>query len=63
MALVQDSRDVVLMLIPYCEACATRKLGILKIFPIARKDAQDLCRHYKIKAYRVGCECKVADLP
>jgi hypothetical protein len=59
MALVQDSRDVVLMLIPYCEACAIRKLGILRIFPIVSHDAKDLCKNYKIKAYRVRCECAV----
>jgi hypothetical protein len=56
-ALVKDSRDVVLIAQDYCQECATEKLGILRVFPIAYDDAVLLMSKYKIKGYRVSCEC------
>jgi hypothetical protein len=55
--LVKDNRDIILVQKPYCEDCAIRKLDILKIFPIEKREAYNLISKYKTYACKVKCEC------
>ena len=47
----------VLIKLPLCERCVTKKLSIIKLCKISREDAQDLAETCQVKCVNVKCEC------
>ena len=58
MALVSGNEDIVMIIQPYCEDCAKRKLSILKIYQNITHEEQHELKNAKIRLCKIKCDCQ-----